>query len=156
MSSERAVQDANGRCAVVHAGTWDNLPRFLEFIDDVCAKIDADEGTRYALRLAVEEVCINLIEYGYKNRREGPIEVTAIDASDRVTLVIVDRAPPFDPDDAPTPDLTSDAEHRKPGGLGWHLVKQLIDEIRYVPGTLEGNVLTLVKHKQSTMTMPRN
>lgn len=149
MSSERTAQGAIGCCAVVHAGTRDNLFRFLGFIDDVCAKIDADEGTRYALRLTVEEVCTNLIEYGYKNRVAGPIEVTAIDASDRVTLVIVDRSPPFDPDDAPTPDLVSDAEHRKPGGLGWHLVKQMVDEIRYVPGTPEGNVLTLVKHKQS-------
>ncbi len=32
-------------------------------------------------------------------------------------------------------------------GLGWHLVKKMVDEIRYVPGTPSGNVLTLVKRK---------
>jgi serine/threonine-protein kinase RsbW len=138
--------------AVTHPGTLENLPRFLGFIDDLCGRIDADEGTKYALRLAVEEVCTNLIVYGYKNGPAGPIEVVAVDECDRVTLVIQDRAPPFDPKSAPAPDLTSDVEHRKVGGLGWHLVKKLIEEIRYVPGTPSGNVLTLVKRKAAVRT----
>ena len=138
--------------AVIHPGTLENLPRFLGFIDDVCARIDADEGTKYALRLAVEEVCTNLIVHGYKNRPAGPIEVVAHDDGDRVTLVIHDRAPPFDPKNAPAPDLTSDVEHRRVGGLGWHLVKKMVDEIRYVPDTPSGNVLTLVKRKTPIRT----
>jgi serine/threonine-protein kinase RsbW len=133
--------------AVAHPGTLENLPQFLGFIDEVCARIDADDGTKYALRLAVEEVCTNLIVHGYKGRPAGLIEVVALDDSDRVTLVIHDRSPPFDPNDAPAPDLTSDAEHREVGGLGWHLVKKMVDEIRYVPGTPSGNQLTLVKRK---------
>ena len=50
------------------------------------------------------------------------------------------------------PDLTSDVEHRKAGGLGWHLVKKMVDEIRYVPDTPSGNVLTLVKRKTPLRT----
>jgi serine/threonine-protein kinase RsbW len=142
----------SARASVVHPGTLENLPRFLRFIDDVCDRIDADEGTKYALRLVVEEVCTNLIVYGYKDRPAGPIEVVAVDDDDRVTLVIQDRAPPFDPTNAPAPDLTSDVEHRRVGGLGWHLVKKMIDEIRYVPGTPSGNVLTLVKRKAAIRT----
>lgn len=146
------MQAVTAPAAVVHPGTLENLPRFLGFIDDVCARIDADDGTKYALRLAVEEVCTNLIVYGYKNRPAGPIEVVAYDDCDRVTLVIQDRAPPFDPKNAPAPDLTSDVEHRRAGGLGWHLVKKLVDEIRYVPDTPSGNVLTLVKRKTPIRT----
>lgn len=133
--------------SVVHAGTIENLPRFLGFIDEVCASLDADADTKYALRLAVEEVCINLIEYGYRGRPPGPIEVIAQDDDDRVTLQIRDRSPPFDPTFSPAPDLTSDAEHRRPGGLGWHLVKQMFDEVRYVADTASGNILTVVKRK---------
>ena len=132
---------------VVHAATVENLPRFLAFIDDVCSRIAADDGTKYALRLAVEEVCTNLIDYGYRDRPAGPIEVVAHDDPDRVTLEIRDRSPPFDPRSSPPPDLTSDAEHRAPGGLGWYLVKKLVDEIRYVADTPSGNILTVVKHK---------
>ena len=131
--------------AAVHEATFDNLPLFLRFIDDFCARIDADADVNYALRLAVEEVCTNLIEYGYAGRPPGPIEVTADRGVDRVILTIRDRAPPFDPASSPSPDLTSDLEHRQPGGLGWYLVKQLIDEVRYAPDPRLGNVLTLVK-----------
>lgn len=134
--------------SVVHAGTIANLPRFLDFIDEVCAHLDADAETKYALRFAVEEVCTNLIMYGYSNATAGPIEVETRDDADRVTLVIRDRSPPFDPSRAPAPDLTSDAEHRKAGGLGWYLVKKIVDEIHYLPATPAGNVLTLVKRKR--------
>ena len=133
--------------AIRAAGAIENLPALLGFIENVCEHIDADDETKYALRLAVEEVCTNLIVHGYKGRAPGPVEVVVSDADDRVTLVIHDRSPPFDPDNAPPPDLNSDAEHRRIGGLGWHLVKKMVDEIRYVPGTPSGNQLTLVKRK---------
>ena len=133
--------------AITRPGTRDHLPDFLAFIEEVCARIVADDDTKYALRLAVEEVCMNLIDYGYRGQATGPIEIAAHDAHDRVTLVIQDRSPPFDPRNAPPPDLTSDVEHRQIGGLGWHLVKQLMDEVGYVAGTASGNVLTLVKRK---------
>jgi serine/threonine-protein kinase RsbW len=135
--------------AITRPGTRDHLPDFLAFIEDVCARIAADQDTKYALRLAVEEVCTNLIVHGYGGRIAGPIEVSASDGADRVTLVIRDRSPPFDPARAPKPDLSSDVEHRLPGGLGWHLVKQLMDEVGYVAGA-SGNVLTLVKRKSSS------
>lgn len=133
--------------SVVHPGTLENLPRFLHFIEDVCERIEASADIKYALHLAVEEVCTNLIRYGYRGRPPGPIEVAVHDERDRVTIVIRDRSPPFDPENAPAPDLTSDLEHRPTGGLGWHLVKKMIDEIGYVPDTPSGNVLTLVKRK---------
>jgi anti-sigma regulatory factor (Ser/Thr protein kinase) len=148
LAEERWVDHTTS--AITRPGTRDHLPDFLAFIEDVCARIHADQDTKYALRLAVEEVCTNLIEYGYGGRFAGPIEVSANDDPDRVTLVIRDRSPPFDPASAPKPDLSSDLQHRRPGGLGWHLVKQLMDEVAYVAGTASGNVLTLVKHKSSS------
>jgi serine/threonine-protein kinase RsbW len=132
---------------VVHPGTLENLPRFLHFIEDVCERIETSAEIKYALRLAVEEVCTNLINYGYRGQPAGPIEVAVHDERDRVTIVIRDSSPPFDPANAPTPDLTGDLEHRAIGGRGWHLVKQMIDEIDYVADTPSGNVLTLVKRK---------
>lgn len=132
---------------VVHAGTLENLPRFLHFIETACARIEAGADVKYALRLAMEEVCTNLIVHGYRGVPAGPIEVAVHDEREKVTIVIRDRAPPFDLARAPSPDLTSDVEHRATGGLGWYLVTKMMDEIDYVPGTPSGNVLTLVKRK---------
>ena len=132
---------------VVHAGTPENLPRFLHFIEATCARIEAAADTKYALHLAMEEVCTNLIVHGYRGEAAGPIEVAVYDECEKVTIVIRDRAPPFDPVHAPSPDLTSDVEHRPAGGLGLYLVKKVMDEVDYVPDTPSGNVLTLVKRK---------
>ena len=134
----------------VQPGTRENLSRFLHFIEDACARIDASAEVKYALRLAVEEVCTNLIDYGYRDRPPGPVDVAVYDEHDRVTIVIRDRSPPFDPANAPPPDLTSDLENRRIGGCGWYLVKQMIDDMSYVSDTASGNVLTLVKRKHKS------
>ena len=109
MRARRAGRASQGQVSgaprtVVHPGTRENLPRFLHFIEDVCARIEASAEIKYALRLAVEEICTNLIHYGYRGRPAGPIEVAVHDARDRVTIVIRDRSPPFDPVNAPAPE----------------------------------------------------
>jgi hypothetical protein len=51
----------------------------------------------------------------------------------------------LDPADAPAPDLASPLEERDPGGLGWHLVRQLVDGLEYRAAPAGGNTYTLVK-----------
>lgn len=125
-------------------GRLDNLPDFMAFIEDACRRAGADEDTAYALRLAVEEVCINLMRHGYRDQ-PGPIRVSFHRNEDSYTVRIHDRARPFDPSQAPAPDLTSDADARPIGGLGWHLVKRTIDRLDYESDPERGNLLTLMK-----------
>jgi anti-sigma regulatory factor (Ser/Thr protein kinase) len=99
----------------------------------------------FALRLAVEEVCLNLMHYGYADGRSGPITVEFQFDDGAVTLTVIDRAPPFPPDAAPEPQVDADVTTRSVGGLGWHLVKRMIDEISYCSDPRGGNRLTLVK-----------
>ncbi|MBX9698387.1 MAG: ATP-binding protein [Acetobacteraceae bacterium] len=131
--------------AIEHPANIENLPRFMSFIDEACRRAGADEDTAYALRLAVEEVCINLIHYGYKDMAPGPIRVSFRQRGDRIVVTICDRARPFDPANAPAPDLTSDAEARPIGGLGWYLVKQSVDRLDYQTNPKRGNILTLTR-----------
>jgi anti-sigma regulatory factor (Ser/Thr protein kinase) len=138
-----AIMD--GTLAVEHAARLENLPRFMAFIDEACRSAHADSDTTYALRLAVEEICINLIRYGYKDMAPGPIRLAFASQPDKVTITIHDRARPFDPAHAPPPDLTSDLDRRPIGGLGWYLVKQFVDELDYRTDAALGNVLTLTK-----------
>jgi len=131
--------------AIEHAANLDNLPRFMSFIDDACKRAGADEDTAYALRLAIEEVCINLIQYGYKDMTPGTIRVSFDQRGDCITVKIRDHARPFDPVQAPGPDLTSDAGARPIGGLGWYLVRRSVDKLDYRSDPRRGNVLTLTK-----------
>jgi serine/threonine-protein kinase RsbW len=134
---------------VFRANAMADLPALLAFVDAACDALQADGDVRFAVRLAVEEVFTNILEHGY--RGNGRVEIVvdggAGDGSGRrcVRVRLHDRAPPFDPADAPAPDLDSPLEERDPGGLGWHLVRQLLDALEHRPGVAGGNTYTLVK-----------
>lgn len=127
-----------------HASCLPDLEPLRHFIDAACAGAGADAETVFAIRLAVEEVFANIYEHGYATH-EGPVDISVRCDAGRISVCMTDQAPPFDPADAPAPDLDSDWERRNPGGLGLHLARQLMDEVKYRRGAPCGNVFTLVK-----------
>lgn len=125
------------------AGMTD-LERLKAFVADACRSAGANDTATFALCLAVEEVFSNICEYGYAGR-PGPVDVRISSDAGTISVQVADQAAPFNPADAPAPDLTSDWEHREPGGLGWHLVRELTDDMAYRRGVPRGNVVTLLK-----------
>ncbi len=97
------------------------------------------------VQLAVEEAITNVIVHGYKENN-GDIWITFSTTPGLVEVQIEDAAPPFDPLLIPEPDLTGDLDNRRIGGLGFFLIRQVMDEIvyRYEDGK---NILVLVKRK---------
>ena len=72
------------------------------------------------------------------------ISVAGDKISKRVEIIFADRGIPFDPTARKAPKLTADAEKRKEGGLGIHIVKETMDQVKYE--YLGGkNVLTVRK-----------
>lgn len=123
------------------AGSRADLAALLDFIDTACDPAGAD--IVFAVRLAVEEVFTNVLEHGYGG--DGPVAVCITTDGSQVRVVLEDDAPTFDPTDAPAPDLASDALDREPGGLGWHLVRQVMDDVQHKSRGERGNTYTLVK-----------
>lgn len=137
------MSDAPPAAAEFHARSMRDLGGMLAFVDRICAELDAD--TAFAVRLAVEEAFTNVYEYGYGGG-EGPVTVRIGIAPRQVVATLDDEAPAFDPAEAPAPDLESAWDERRAGGLGWHLIRQVMDEVAYAPGEGgRGNVLRLVK-----------
>ena len=101
----------------------------------------------YPVELAIEELCVNIVNYG--GQGEHVIELELELNPDSLTIEIVDNGVPFDPfTEAPAPDLDSAVESRPIGGLGVFFVKTLMDEAHY---RREGdrNHVTLVKRLQT-------
>ena len=96
------------------------------------------------LRLAVEEAVVNVIEYAYPHGTEGNVGITMMFDGHRLKVVIDDSGVAFDPTAEKKVDTTLSAEERRVGGLGIHLVRELMDSINYerVNGH---NILTLRK-----------
>jgi serine/threonine-protein kinase RsbW len=97
------------------------------------------------LQLAVEEAIANTVIHGYRGAA-GEVVIAIRATHDTVEVRIEDNAPPFDPLSLPEPDLGSDLDERRIGGLGVYLIRQVTDEVfyRYADGK---NILTLVKRR---------
>jgi serine/threonine-protein kinase RsbW len=118
---------------------------FRTFVEDACRRVGADDSTCFDLKLAVDEACSNLVVHGYEGRDPGPIAVAFALDGDEIVITITDRAPPFHPEEAPLPRLDAPSDERRPGGLGWHLIKQIADRLEYESDAEKGNRLTIVK-----------
>ncbi len=123
-----------------------DLERIHQLIDELCHHAQLDESACYAVRLSVEEAYVNIIDHGYSPDKPGPTSVTVQSNPNQIIAIVADRAPSFAPEDAPHPDIKRDLKDRKIGGLGWHFIREMMDEIRYESDDAGNNRLTLVKN----------
>ena len=90
----------------------------------------ADAEALHDIRLAVSEVCTNVVEHGYTGEHRGSIAIETIATAECLVVRIEDDAPFFDSSILSPPDTESDWERRDPDNLGWHLVHSVMDEVR--------------------------
>lgn len=123
-----------------------SLPALLRPVRLAAVAGGLDADTEGDLLLALEEACANVIAHGYPPGSPGPIEVEVLLRVGRVEVTVTDLARAFDPAHAPAPDLTSPWERRRVGGLGLHLIRELMDEVGHESPEGGGNRLTMIKN----------
>ncbi len=94
------------------------------------------------VQTAVDEACTNVIKYAYSNTG-GIIAVTCELQDSDLVVIIRDKGKPFDPNSIPPPDLKSDLDSRKIGGLGIYLMTKLMDDVSYSFDAEKGNKLLM-------------
>ena len=122
------------------------VPRLNVFVDEVCEDMGCDMETTMRMNLAIEEAVVNVIDYAYPSGTVGNVDINVTVYDNHMEFVISDSGTPFDPTKKEDVDISLPVEERRIGGLGIHLVKQLMDKISYE--RKDGrNVLTLIKNK---------
>jgi len=120
------------------------LDRLADEVERFGEAHDFSPRTTYQIRLALDELLTNVISYGYQDQEKHEIGVRMRLEDGRLIIKLVDDAMPFNPMEAGLPDLSCPVEDRRIGGLGIHLVKKVMDRVRYE--RKEGkNLLKLVK-----------
>ena len=109
------------------------------------AKMKLEKPLARQLQLSVEEAVVNAINYAYPTGTDGPITVKMMTDDTTLKVLIIDSGTAFDPTLVETADTTLPAEERPTGGLGIHLVRQLMDTIHYLRAD-GNNILTLIKY----------
>ena len=120
------------------------VPQLADFVDMVCEEVGMDMAVAIQMNLAMEEAVVNVMSYAYPADTVGDVTIEAVTIADQLQFTITDCGTPFDPTAKEDVDTTLSAEERPIGGLGIHLVRQLMDSITYE--RIDGkNVLTLRK-----------
>jgi len=98
----------------------------------------------FEVNLALDELFTNIISYGFKDQAEHIIRVCISADRDTLTVRVEDDGVAFNPVERDSPDMACTLDECRIGGLGIHLMKNLIDDISYCRcGNL--NVLTMTK-----------
>jgi serine/threonine-protein kinase RsbW len=126
-----------------------SLAAIGEFATRAAEAAGLDARAVYAVQLAVEEACANIVEHAYGGEGRGDIECTCIVNNNELTVILRDYGRPFDPTSVPEPDLCASLEDRKARGLGLYIIRQLMDKVRFEFIPDSGNVLTMVKRKEA-------
>lgn len=124
-------ENNNGLKTLTLPNDVQEVPQLATFVEEVCESHGVDMMTTMQLNLALEEAVVNVMTYGYPEGTKGYVDISVQSESDSLTFVISDSGQPFDPTTKGDVDTTLPAEQRSIGGLGIHLVKQLMDSIQY-------------------------
>jgi len=83
------------------------------------------------VNLALDEILTNTISYGYKDSQKHIIELEIEIGEKEITVTITDDAEAFNPLEKEEPNVSQSVEDKPVGGLGIHLIKNLMDKLEY-------------------------
>ena len=131
--------------AIVMRNDIQQIPTLSEWIEG----LGVPAALNMPINLALEEAVSNVMLYAYPDKQNEQVFVEFVRGRDEqgenIIFTISDSGIPFDPTQQAEADITLSAEERAIGGLGIHLVRQLMDEVRYKREDNK-NILTLIKH----------
>jgi len=107
------------------------IERVCDAIAEFSRKHTVSDKIIFTLHLALDEILTNIISYGYSDTKDHKIDIRYSFQEDFLKLEITDDSNPYDPANAPEPDVDSSLENRKIGGLGIYLIKNMMDDIKY-------------------------
>ena len=124
----------------------DELARITTAIEGLGQQDDWPDDLVFRVNLVLEELVLNIIDYG-QDGRDPDIALEVASEDDSIRIELSDRGRPFDPlTRGPRAGPDRALAERSMGGLGVHLTKTLMDEVRYSRAACR-NRLSIVTRK---------
>jgi phosphoserine phosphatase RsbU/P len=111
--------------------SFDSIQEIFAFTREVFSREGIDSDLLPSVDLTLEELFTNMVKYSVStSNAQVRVDLEAIEDGVQVMLTDYD-VDPFDVTQAPDVDVDLPIEQRKPGGLGLHLIRRLVDTIEY-------------------------
>ena len=109
----------------------DNLEELFAFVEQALTSLNVPASDRDKMMMALDEAVTNVVLYAYTADQRGTVGIHLSRNDNTITAEIVDHGKPFNPTAHPAPDITLPIEQRPLGGLGIHLMRNLVTSLRY-------------------------
>lgn len=109
--------------------SFDALAELVAFTAAGFHREGVDRRLLAVIDFVLEELFTNVVKYGHSSA-EIQVELRAVPGGVEVSLT-AEGVDDFDVTRAPQVDTALPIEQRQPGGLGLHLIRQLVDSIEY-------------------------
>jgi len=121
-----------------------DLATVTEAVDRIGAEVGIPSKTVMQLQVVLDEVLSNVIKYAWPDGGTHEFYVRINVQNGGIEITITDDGRPFNPLDQSPPAPAADGRRPLPGGVGIHMVRQLVDSIEYA--RFDGrNQVTLTK-----------
>ena len=131
LSFRREIKDGKGHHAICRTAKMSVLEELRNFVESAASVSGLPREDVFAFKLAADELCTNIIQYGFEGREPGLLSLSFDTKDNMARLIIRDNGKYFPPDQAQSPDVEADWDEREIGGLGIFFVKELMDNVTY-------------------------
>jgi sigma-B regulation protein RsbU (phosphoserine phosphatase) len=129
---------------LVVQNSLDEIERVNETFNEFSGENDIPDDVRRKCNLVFDELLNNTISYAFPDQKAHEIQVRIELSGRRLVVTLLDDGIPFNPFAREKPDTSLSLEEREIGGLGIHLVRNVMDECSY-ERRVNQNVVALVK-----------
>jgi len=116
----------------------------VAFVNEFLCNQDSSEELKNSLNLAVEEIFVNMVRYNLTSRNDISIRLERDNTQILISLTDYD-VEPFDLTKTDPVNVNAPLEDRRNGGLGIHLTRSLMDDVKYEYHNRNSTV-TLIKN----------
>lgn len=112
------------------ARSYDSLAAIYDFAERLLAEHQVGDEVRFPVHLAMEELFTNMVKYNPENNSDIGVDVDIDEGKVTVTLTEFD-VDEFDVTRPQGVDIGASLDERTPGGLGLHLLQNIVDKLEY-------------------------
>jgi len=131
ISFRRKLSSNDGQHAICRTAHMHVLGELRNFVESAATHSGLRPDDVFAFKLAVDEICTNIIQYGYEGREPGLLSLSFDVKDNKASLIIRDDGKYFPPEQAKRPDIDAKWDERELGGLGLFFIHELMDNVTY-------------------------
>jgi serine phosphatase RsbU (regulator of sigma subunit)/anti-sigma regulatory factor (Ser/Thr protein kinase) len=131
-----------------------NLRTISYFIHGIARRLRLTEKALFDIDLAIEEAVTNIINHAYSSEQVGEIMMRVELQDEVMQITLTDWGVPLDPESVRPFDLHAPVETRITGGMGLHLIYNLMDSVKRVVAPTLGEPNALILRKRIQRVQP--